>query len=276
MDTGLKKMALVILKLVLATIAIVSSLLLFLRYIETRTLFYPTKEISFLPDRANLKFQGVFFKTSDNVKLNGWFVHSEGSEYTILFCHGNAGNISHRIEKLKFFNELGCSVFIIDYRGYGKSQGRPSEGGFYKDAKAAYKYLLSRRIFPDQIIGYGESIGGAVIVDLASREKMKAIILDSTISSVKDMIKCTYPFVPYWVFSSRFDSESKIKSIKIPKLIIHSLNDEIVPYQLGKKLYEASPEPKDFLQIQGGHNSNFYESEELLRKKIGDFIEKLK
>jgi hypothetical protein len=276
MRNNSQKMILIILKITIAALLIIGSVLLFLRYIETRTLFYPIKEISSFPDRAQLKFQDVFFETTDGVKLNGWFIPFKDSEYTILFCHGNAGNITHRIEKLKFFNDLGCSVFIFDYRGYGKSQGRPSERGLYKDAEAAYRYLLSRGINSNQLIGYGESIGGAVIVDLASKEEMKAIILDSTLTSVKDMIKYAYPFVPYWLFSSRFDSEAKIKSIKIHKLIIHSLNDEIVPFQLGKKLYEVSPEPKDFLQIQGGHNSNFYESEELLRKKIGDFIERLK
>ena len=135
---------------------------------------------------------------------------------------------------------------------------------------------MSQGVSHDRIIGYGESIGGAVIVDLASREKMSSLILDSTLTSIKDMIKSIYPFVPYWVLSSHFDSEVKIKPIKIPKLIIHSLNDEIVPFRLGRKLYEVSSEPKDFLQIQGGHNSNFYESEDLLRKKIGDFIKNLK
>ncbi|MDD5120873.1 MAG: alpha/beta hydrolase [Candidatus Omnitrophica bacterium] len=276
MNNNLKKMPLITLKITIAALILFGLLLLFLRYIETRTLFYPTKEIPAFPDRASLEYQDVFFKTTDNLEINGWFVPCKDAQYTILFCHGNAGNISHRIGKLKFFNKLGYSVFIIDYRGYGKSQGRPSEAGFYKDAKAAYNYLLSLGISADQIIGYGESIGGAVIVDLAWKEKMKALILDSTLSSVKDMIKYSYPFVPYWVFSSRFDSESKIKSVKIPKLIIHSINDEIVPFQLGKRLYEASPEPKEFLQIYGGHNSNFYESEDSLRSKIGDFIKTLK
>ena len=132
-----QRMTLIILKITIAALLIIGSVLLFLRYIETRTLFYPIKEISSFPDRAQLKFQDVFFETADGVKLNGWFIPFKDSEYTILFCHGNAGNITHRIEKLKFFNDLGCSVFIFDYRGYGKSQGRPSERGLYKVAEAA-------------------------------------------------------------------------------------------------------------------------------------------
>lgn len=262
----------VTLKTALITSITIGLLLLFLRYIETRTLFYPTKEITAFPDRANLEYKDVYFKTSDNIKINGWFIPCKDSKFLILFCHGNAGNISHRIGKVKFFHELGCSVFIIDYRGYGKSEGRASEAGFYKDAEAAYKYLLSQGISTEQIIGYGESIGGAVIVDLASKDEMKAIILDSTLTSVRDMIKSTYSFIPYWVFSSRFDSERKIKSIKVPKLIIHSINDEIVPFQLGTKLYEAAFEPKEFLKIYGGHNSNFYESEGILKEKVGNFL----
>lgn len=247
-------------------------LLIFLRYIENHTLFYPTKDIAYSPDRMGLKFEDLFFTTDDGVKIKGWFVPCVGAKRTILFCHGNAGNIGHRVEKLKFFNDMGCNVFIIDYRGYGKSNGAPSEAGFYKDAEAAYDHLLSRGIAPDQIIGYGESIGGAVIVDLASKKRMRGIILDSTFSSVKDMVRVSYGFVPHWLFRSRFDSESKIKSITIPKLIIHSVNDEIVPLQLGRKLYDAASSPKEFLEIYGGHNSNFYESNDILRKKIGGFV----
>jgi fermentation-respiration switch protein FrsA (DUF1100 family) len=276
MKNNHKTTALGIVKVIIVALAIFGALIFALRYIENRTLFYPTKEISSYPDRDHLKFQDIFFKASDGTELNGWFIPYENSKYTILFCHGNAGNISHRIGKLRFFHDLGCSVFIFDYRGYGKSRGRPSEQGIYKDAEAAYGYLLSRGIASDRIIGYGESIGGAAMVDLAVKEKMKAIILDSTLTSVKDMIEGAYKSVPYWVFSTRFDSEAKIKSIKIPKLFIHSLNDEIIPFRLGKKLYEVAPEPKDFLQIRGGHNSNFYESEELLRKRISQFIEQLK
>lgn len=250
-------------------------IVIYLRFIEKRTIFYPTKEIECSPQELNLDFEEVFFKTQDNITLNGWFVSAkEGNvSYTILFCHGNAGNISHRIEKLKFFSDLGYSVFIFDYRGYGKSEGRPSEKGMYLDCKGGYDYLISsRKISAEQIIGYGESLGGAAIVDLASGNKLRALIIDSTFTSAKDMVKVIYPFMPPWIFSSRFNSLDKIKFINVPKLIIHSINDEIVPFKLGKKLFDSASSPKEFLEIRGEHNSCFYESEDILREKISDFL----
>jgi fermentation-respiration switch protein FrsA (DUF1100 family) len=262
-----------ILKFLLRTaFLVVVALFVLFRYIEARILFYPTRALEVFPDQAGLKFREVFFEADDKVKLNGWFVPSDGARHTVLFCHGNAGNISHRLEKIRFFNELGLNVFIFDYRGYGQSQGKPSEKGLYKDIEAAYGYLRSQGIADDQIIGYGESLGGAVIVELAFRKTMKALILDSTFASIKEMVRNFNPLLPSWVLSSRFDSEAKIRSIRIPKLIIHSLNDEIIPYAQGKKLYAAAGEPKTFLQIRGAHNSNFFESELLLRKGIGDFM----
>jgi hypothetical protein len=262
-------------KIVFGTLVIAGIGIYFLRYIETRTLFYPTKEIAVTPDAAGLAYRDIVVKTSDKVDINAWLIPCDGAEFVILFCHGNAGNIGHRIEKLKFFHELGCAVFIVDYRGYGKSMGKPSEKGFYRDAAAAYRYLVSHGYSPDKIIGYGESIGGAVIVDLASKVRLRAVILDSTLSSVKDMIESSYAFVPYWIFSSRFDSENKIKVVTVPKLMIHSINDEIIPFRLGKKLYDNAPGPKEFLQIAGGHNSNFFESKDTLRSKISAFIKGL-
>lgn len=265
-----------ILRLLVSAALAIGLFFLFLRYIEIRTLFYPTKELASFPDRADLYFQDVFFRTAQDIQLNGWFIPCKDAKYTVLFCHGNAGNISHRIEKLKFFNGLGYNVFIFDYEGYGKSQGKPSETNLYRDARAAYEYLLSRDITPDQVIGYGESIGGAVIVELASRQTMKAVILDSTFTSVRDMTRYAYPFLPYWIFSSRFDSEAKIRNIKVPKLIIHSQDDEIIPFELGRKLYEASAQPKEFLKVHGGHNSNFFESAGALRERISNFVRDLK
>jgi fermentation-respiration switch protein FrsA (DUF1100 family) len=247
----------------------------YLRSMEGRTVFYPSREIDYLPKELGLDFEDVFFKTPDGIQLNGWFIAKPQAHYTVLFCHGNAGNISHRLEKIKFFHGLGCNVFIVDYRGYGRSEGRPSEKGLYLDAQGAYNYLLSRGISFEQIIGYGESIGGAAIIDLAAKNKIKALISDSAPSSAKDMVEVIYPYLPYWVFSLRLDSLSKIKTIKAPKLIIHSVNDEIVPFKLGKKLYDYAAQPKEFLQIRGGHNSSFFESEALLKEKIADFLKRL-
>ena len=255
---------------------IAASLILFyLRYIERRTIFYPTKDVELSPSYVGLNYEDIFFESPDSIELNGWFLSAPMSRFTVLLCHGNAGNISHRIEKLKFFHELGCNVFIFDYRGYGKSKGSPSENGLYSDAQGAYYYLLSRKINPEQIIGYGESIGGAVIIDLAAKQKLAALIIDSSLTNAKDMVKVAYPFLPYWIFVSRWDSTSKVKPITIPKLFIHSMNDEIVPYKLGRKLFEAASEPKEFLQIHGGHNSCFFESDEILKEKISSFLKKL-
>ncbi|MFH1442104.1 MAG: alpha/beta hydrolase [Candidatus Omnitrophota bacterium] len=248
---------------------------IYFRYIEKRSLFYPAKELELTPEQAGLNYEDVYFDSSGKVQLNGWFIPSKENRYTIIFCHGNAGNISHRIEKIIFFNKLGCNVFIFDYRGYGKSKGTPSENGFYSDALAAYNYLLSRGIRSEQVIGYGESLGGAVIIDLASKDKMKAVIIDSVFPSTKDMARKIYPFLPYWLLASRFDSFKKIQSIQIPKLIIHSINDEIVPYQFGQKVYNAAAEPKEFLQVYGGHNSCFYDSAELFKEKISGFLDSL-
>lgn len=250
-------------------------LFLYLRYIESRTLFYPTKTIEVSPKDIGLAFEDISLKTSDNIKISAWLVPTDNAEHTILFCHGNAGNISHRIEKLKFFHDLQCNILIFDYRGYGHSVGRPNEQGLYRDAQAAYDYLLSRNIPANKIIAYGESLGGAVATELASNNKIEALILESTFSNIKDMIKKTFPLLPYWVLASRFDSETKIRSLSIPKLIIHSINDEIVPYELAEKLYAAAALPKELAQVHGGHNSCFYESATLFREKISAFLDNL-
>src|SRR3990167_2105214 len=196
-------------------------IVVYLRYVEKKSLFYPENKIAYTPEASGMRYSEVNFEASDGYMLNGWLIVGPAAKYTVLFAHGNAGNISHRIEKLKFFSKLGCNVFIFDYRGYGRSQGRPSEKGFYLDIAAAYEYLISRGIAPENIIGYGESLGGAVIIDGAVKKRMAALIIDSSFTSAKDMIKFLYPFLPHWVFASRFDSVQKIKTIGIPKLIIH-------------------------------------------------------
>jgi fermentation-respiration switch protein FrsA (DUF1100 family) len=176
------------------------------------------------------------------------------------------------MEKISFFHDLGLNVFIFDYRGYGQSKGSPSEQGLYRDADAAYHYLIARGIPSERIIGYGESLGGAVIIDLASRQPMKALIVESAFTSVMEMAAVHYPFIPQCILSSRFDSKEKIARVGIPKLIIHSEDDEIVPFWLGESLFEAAEPPKAFLKISGSHNDGFLVSEALLKQKIPEFL----
>jgi len=241
----------------------------YIKYIERRSLFFPTRPVEVFPDAVNLKYEDVNLNSASQ-RINGWFVGADNAKYTILFFHGNGGNISHRLEKLAIFHDLGLSSFIIDYRGYGRSTGVPSEQGLYQDAGSAYDYLIKeRRIIPERVIFYGESLGGAVAVDLAAKVPGAALIVDSSFSSVRDMAKAIYPFLPEFILSDWFNSAAKVPKITIPKLFIHSKNDEIVPYKLAQKLYSAAAEPKKSVEIIGSHNTGFMDSR-------GRFISSLK
>ena len=166
----------------------------YVKYLERRGIYFPIKEISSTPKDINLPFEDAYFTTKDNLRLNAWLIPKADSKYTIMLFHGNAGNIGDRIDKIRLIYEAGASVFIVDYRGYGRSRGSPSEKGFYKDALAAYSYLVNeRKIDSRQIVLYGESIGNAVAIDLAAREKIKALIIEGGFSKGRDMAKRIYP-----------------------------------------------------------------------------------
>ncbi|MFC1576379.1 alpha/beta hydrolase [Candidatus Omnitrophota bacterium] len=244
-----------------------------IRYIERHSIFYPMKEMSFIPSDIGLAYEDIYFTTSDNKELNGWFVPGKDDGTTLIFAHGNAGNISHRLDKLRIFNELGVNVFIFDYRGYGKSEGVPSENGVYKDIEAAYYYVVNvKGIPPEEIILYGESIGGAPCIYLAGKSKVRALITEETFTSVKDMARVIYPFMPSILFSNRFNALAKIKEVTCPKLFIHSIDDEIVPFRLGEKLFNAAPEPKKFLKIHGSHNTAFLDAEKEYKEGLKSFL----
>jgi len=249
-----------------------------IRYVERHSIYFPMREMGATPQEAGLAYEDVYFTTPDGKKLNGWFIPAanEKEAFTFLFAHGNAGNISHRFEKISILHDLGMNVFIFDYRGYGKSEGSPFEAGLYKDAEGAYGYLVNTKKIPeDKIILYGESIGGCIMVDLATKATPCALITEDALSSVRDMAKTSYPFLPAFLFSTRFDAADKIKEVKCPKLIIHSVDDEIVPFRLGEKLFNAAKPPKEFLKIRGGHNTAFLDSEKEYKEGIRSFLEKL-
>lgn len=227
---------------------------------EKGYIFFPEKEIVFTPHDVGLLYEDIYFKTEDGLRLNGWFVKGR-EDITFLWFHGNAGNLSHRVDRLKLFHErLKINIFVFDYREYGKSEGSVSEEGTYMDGVAALRYLRSRGdIDPDKIILFGRSLGAAVAVETAIKEGCYAMILESPFTSVRDMGRELYPLLPVWMaFKTRYDSISKINKIRCPILVVHGDSDEIVPFGHGKRLYDTAIGPKEFYTIKGAHHNDTY------------------
>ncbi|MDE1920161.1 MAG: alpha/beta hydrolase [Candidatus Omnitrophica bacterium] len=242
--------------LMIAALAVAGFFVL-VRHLESAGVFFPGREITADPSGLGLPWEDVYFNARGNVLLNGWFFKNPAARSTLFFAHGNAGNIGDRVLKIKFFYDLGMNVFIFDYRGYGKSEGRPSEAGIYWDAQAAFDYLQSRGdVDMDKVIFYGASLGGAVVIDLANHRKAALLAVESSFTSARDMARVHYPFVPLFFIRLKFNSIDKVRHLNVPKLFMHSPQDEVVPYRVGEKLFMAAGQPKQFLKIRGGHNDS--------------------
>lgn len=260
-------------KALLFIITISFLLFIFVRFLEYKSLYYPFRTIEMTPEEIGLAYETVTLTAGDGVQISGWFIPAESSRGTVLFAHGNGGNISHRLDKIRILNDLNANTFIFDYRGYGMSKGRPSETGLYRDAQAAYEYLVNEKKIPSgEIIGYGESLGGAVIISLAENHELGGLIIESAFTSVRDMGKRIFPFIPEILYKSRFDSLSRMQNIRYPMLIMHSRDDEIVPYDMGKRLFEAAGTPKKFVELRGGHNDGFLVSKKLYMRALDSFL----
>ncbi len=260
---------------VLVTVLCCFAAIFFLvKHLEHTAVFFPGKVISTTPAHAGLSYEDLSITTSDGIKINTWLVKAPvGNASTIIFAHGNAGTMSERVMKIKFFHDLGFNVLIFDYRGYGKSQGRPTEGGVYKDAQAVYDYLQTRTdIDRSRIIAYGASLGGVVAIDLASKRKVAGLVVESSITSAYDMARRLYPSLPSWMMSVKFDSLFKVGKITVPKLFLHSRQDEVVPFSMGHKLYEAAAQPKSFIEISGGHNDGVFITDPSVREEFRKFL----
>ena len=241
---------------------------------QPRMLFYPYSDLEGTPADWNLAYEDVEITNSDELKLHGWFIPVVKAKHVVLFFHGNAGNISHRGESLEIFHRLGLNVLIVDYRGYGKSEGSVSEQGFYRDAKAAWKYLIEKKGFQaNDIIVFGRSLGGAVATQLASQVQPRGLIIESTFSSVKDMAQIMMPFISRLVYLRyNFDTASLISKVKVPLLLIHSPDDDVIPYSLGVKIFEAANSPKYSYELSGSHNNGFVESQPEYEQAIETFL----
>ena len=216
----------------------------------------PGRTLEATPEVLGLAYEDVSIQTSDDETLHGWFIPGERST-TLLFFHGNAGNISHRLESIRQFLNLGLSVLILDYRGYGASTGRTTEQGIYRDADAAWRYLTQTRGIEDIII-FGRSMGASAAAKLAGTVSPKALILESSFTSVPDIASEIYPWLPVrWLSRLRHATRDYVRAVHCPVLVVHSRDDEIVPFHHGEAIFEAANEPRSMLVLRGTHNDAF-------------------
>ncbi|MDT8376878.1 MAG: alpha/beta hydrolase [Mariprofundaceae bacterium] len=224
---------------------------------EDQYIYYPTREIYDTPKAAGLEFQDIHLTADDGTALHGWLIPHPEARFTLLHFHGNAGNISHRLHLYKQWHRMGLSVFAIDYRGYGKSEGAPSEAGFYNDARAAWKELVGRQEIPaSRIIVAGRSLGCAVAAKLATETTPAALVLETPFTNIPDMAAEHYPWiVPVRLLvKTQFDTLDLIKNVHAPAMVVSAGEDEIVPAAMSKKIHAAANEPRQFVTLSGNHN----------------------
>ena len=266
-------------RLLVWALAVVVGILVLVLFFEEKLIYFPHREMEVTPADLALPFVDCWLTTEDGARLHGWFFPLEGARVTVLVCHGNAGNISHRLDRVLLMrSKLQTEVMLFDYRGYGRSEGRPGEQETYRDARAAYRFLTDRRqVAPQQLVLFGESLGAAVAVQLASEVPAKALVLESAFTSIPDMARAIYPFLPVRsLLRTRYDNLAKIAEIGVPLLVLHGNRDEVVPFEQGEKLFEAAPEPKRFYAIPGaGHNDTFFVGGDAYWRVWKEFLESL-
>lgn len=232
---------------------------LMLYLLQSKFLYCPVRTVCCSPEELGLAFEEVFLTTSDNVKLHGWYIPAPDARFTLLFCHGNGGNIMHCLDSIQLFYNIGLNCLIFDYRGYGKSLSKPTEQGTYLDAMAAYEWLTKEKgTRGEEIIIFGRSLGGTIAAELAGKVEACGLVVESAFTSYVAMGKKVYWYMPVkWFARYRYNTLAFIKQVKCPVMIIHSSDDEIVPFEFGQQLYAAANEAKEFLEISGGHNDGF-------------------
>lgn len=238
-------------------------------------LYFPDRLVRMTPSDMGLAYRDQEIATVDGERLHAWIVPAADPEAPwVLFCHGNAGNLSNRVERALAFHRMGANSLLFDYRGYGRSTGTPSEAGLTRDAEACWKWLVEeRRIPPGRIVVMGESLGGGVATALAAGHAPAGLILESTFTSAVDLGAELYPWLPVRLLSrNRFESLGRLARIGCPKLILHSPDDEIIPYRHGRALYEAASEPREFADLAGGHNAGTLSQGPTYVATVSDFI----
>ena len=249
--------------------------------LENHLLYFPTRAVASTPGSYGLPFGDLSLVAEDGVRLRGWRIHGSGGgspgvaqSRALLFFHGNAGNVADRLDRARLLvQRLGLDVFLVDYRGYGASEGSPSEDGLYMDARAVYRAAREHGFEPERIVLFGESLGSAVAVDLSARERCAGVILETPFLSIAAMARVHYPFVPGILVRSRFDNAAKIAAVAAPKLFLVAERDEVAPPEQGRKLYELAPPRKTLYVIPGaGHNDTYVTGGEAYWKNWEEFL----
>lgn len=262
------------LKLVVAIVASYGLVVAAVYLMQGRMLYLPGvpgRTLTMTPADAGMDYEDVSIETSDGIRLHGWYIPGRSSR-VLLFFHGNAGNISHRLESIRQFLELGLSVLIIDYRGYGQSGGSISEAGIYRDADAAWNYLREVRGAKD-IVVFGRSLGASVAARLAAKRHASALIVESSFTSVPDIAQELYPWLPArWLTRLQHATRDYIRDVRCPVLVVHSRDDEIIPFHHGQAIYDAAPEPRTLLELRGTHNDAFVRDQRVYLAGLRSFL----
>jgi len=244
---------------------------------EDSLIFHPSAEIVQTPRQAGLQFQDLFFTTADGVRLNGWFIPHRDARATLVWFHGNAGNISHRVENIKLLHDkVKIHIFIFDYRGYGRSAGSVSEEGTYRDGAAALSFVNQQLgVEGKNLIIFGRSLGAAVAAEMALRFACRGLILETPFTSIRDMAKTVFPLLPIGpLLQTRFDVLEKVAKVKVPLLVLHGDRDDLVPYEQGRKVFAAARAPKEFYTIHGAtHNDTYRVGGDAYFERLRGFVE---
>ena len=257
----------------LGAAALLAGLLVIGWSLEKHFLYFPARALSSTPAAHGLAAEDLDLRAEDGVRLRGWRLRG-GGRRALLYFHGNAGNVGDRLDRARILVErLGLDVFLVDYRGYGLSEGEPSENGLYRDARAVRLAAAERGFPPEEVVLFGESLGSAVAIDLAAEAACAGVVLETPFLSIAEMARVHYPFVPGFLIRSRYDNAAKISRVAAPKLFLVAERDEVAPPEQGRKLFELAPPPKTLYVIAGaGHNDTYAVGGEEYWRKWEEFL----
>jgi uncharacterized protein len=243
---------------------------------EKSLIYHPMRDHEVTARGLGLAHESVTLVAEDGVRLDAVFLPAKDLQVTVLFTHGNAGNLSHRLDRVIYLQaHVRASVLLFDYRGYGRSEGSPDEEGTYRDGRAAYRWLTEvRKVAADRLVLFGESLGSAIALDLAVSRPCRALVMESPFTSVPDMARVVLPYFPRSLVRTQYDNLAKVSRLRVPLLVLHGERDEVVPFAQGRRVFEAAPEPKRFYAIPGaGHNDTYLVGGDAYWREVADFLE---